>query len=272
MDHEEEIDFIPLAEVASIDEMCAIEDVDDDQSQPREFSIRKAKQRAQSGRDKIFSSARTNASAEADPDPEGDEGTSQLFVNAFQVATVQGGYNSGRSYYLQADSGQVKQRLIAQLTDLARAARKRAEETTWLRRIQERVRAVYVHRVFQSAAAFLILAVRRAPRRDPPRPPAPAPAPAPPKPRARLRLGCVCGGGGRGDTALSPGSEMLGRPSPARRRPRGPRRRPRRRCFRSGAVFGPRAPAGDRRPGSLHPVEGPRGRRLGRPGARSLYN
>jgi hypothetical protein len=165
VDHEDEIDFIPLAEVESIDEMCGTEDIDDEQFIPRTLHYRKSKFRGSGGRESIFNTSRSITFTELNNEEENDESTSSLFVNAFQIATVTNGYNSGRSYYLQADSSQLKQQIICQLHDLAKLARKKAEETTWFRRIQGRVRAVYIHWIFQSTAALLIMAVRSQPPR-----------------------------------------------------------------------------------------------------------
>ena len=88
-----------------------------------------------------------------------EESTARLFVNAFQVATIADGYNSGRSYYLQAESSDVKQRVITQLQALTESARKRAEVKSLFRKAQDRVRKVYVTRIFQTSAALLIVAV-----------------------------------------------------------------------------------------------------------------
>jgi predicted RNA-binding protein YlxR (DUF448 family) len=156
-DHDEEIDFIPLEEVASIDEMGDTEDSEADQILVGNIA-RKLKPKLMSGRNRF-----SNSSASSFTDIEMNEdnkSATRLFVNAFQIATVPDGYNSGRSYYLQADSSQVKQELISQLQELAKSARKKVHETTWLLKLQGRVRTAYVHKSFQSTAALLIIAVR----------------------------------------------------------------------------------------------------------------
>jgi predicted RNA-binding protein YlxR (DUF448 family) len=154
MDHEDEIDFIPLAEVASIDQMCGAEDIEDNQAVSRDSNNRKLKQKSLFG-----SSSAVSLNAIEENDEEEKKNTSRLFVNAFQIATVPDGYNSGRSYYLQADSSQLKQEVMTLLQELAKSARKKANETTWFRRLQLRVREVYVHWIFQTSAALLIIAV-----------------------------------------------------------------------------------------------------------------
>jgi hypothetical protein len=168
MDQEDEIDFIPLEEVVSVDEMCSAEEVEESQSLPAGQSNRRMSAMRPmlagmvlTSRSKLFSSGKPTNNPDAESsEQENNENTSRLVVNTFQIATVPNGYNSGRSYYLQADTSQVKQQLISQLQELAKVARRKAEGKTWFRRIQERVRAVYVHWLFQSCAALLIVAVR----------------------------------------------------------------------------------------------------------------
>ena len=166
---EDEIDLIPLAEVASIEEMCGIEDGGGGKT----LSRGKLGPR---GSRAFLNSSRSQFTFDAGD--EENENTSRLFVNAFQVATIPDGYNSGRSYYLQAESGELKQRLISELQALAASARKRAEGKTRFRRAQDRVRKVYTDRAFQSCAAVLIVAVSR-PCRLPAAIPSPRAAPEP---------------------------------------------------------------------------------------------
>ncbi len=87
------------------------------------------------------------------------ENTSQLFVNAFQIATIPTGYNSGRSYYLQAESSELEHHVMTQLRTLANHARKKAEARSFLRKTQDRARAIYTARPFQIGASLLIVAV-----------------------------------------------------------------------------------------------------------------
>ena len=157
MDDDDEIDFIPLAEVTSVDEMCGMEDANRDPIARKGPSDRKLGSKSQSSFNVLLQDFRSGAS---DEDGEcNNESTSQLFVNAFQIATIPDGYNSGRSYYLQADSSDIKQQIISQLQILAKTARKKAEVKSSFRMAQDRVRGVYVTRSFQGVAALLIVAV-----------------------------------------------------------------------------------------------------------------
>jgi hypothetical protein len=154
MDDDDEIDFIPLAEVTSVDEMCGMEDAERDRG-PGDRKL--GSKGTQSSFNLILQDFKSGI---LDGDGESNnESTSRLFVNAFQIATIPDGYNSGRSYYLQADSGDVKQQIISQLQMLAKNAKKKADVTSSFRKAQDRVRSVYNARPFQSATALLIVAV-----------------------------------------------------------------------------------------------------------------
>ena len=142
-----EIDFIPLSEVICVEEMSGVEDANADGITRKNYSGLNMSQKSMGS--EIL-------------DPQFDEdSTSRLFVNAFQIATIPDGYNSGRSYYLQADSSDVKQKVIEQLQALSRSARKRAEVKSLFRKVQDHVHQVYTTRIFQGSAAFLIIAVSK---------------------------------------------------------------------------------------------------------------
>ena len=145
---ESEIDFIPLSEVISIEEMCGGEE--DNTA-------------GQQGRLKTLLQKSIALGFDNELELQDDEdSTSRLFVNAIQIATIADGYNSGRSYYLQAESSEDKQKIIEQLRALTEIARKRAEVKTLFRKVQDRVRKVYNTRIFQCSAALLIVAVSQA--------------------------------------------------------------------------------------------------------------
>ncbi len=85
------------------------------------------------------------------------------FRHALQLQTVEDGYNSGRTYYLQASSDERCKTVCDSIARHARRARRAADAQSRLRRAQRVVLAVYESAPFQSAIAVLILAVR-APR------------------------------------------------------------------------------------------------------------
>jgi hypothetical protein len=88
--------------------------------------------------------------------------SSNLFVRTVKIETHPDGYNSGRTYYLQASSDEELTRFIGILTDYARDARKRYEAKSVLERSQTKVRKIFHSTIFQCGAAFFILAVRPA--------------------------------------------------------------------------------------------------------------
>jgi hypothetical protein len=167
MDEDSEIDFIPLSEVASVDEMRGMEDLgklERKSTLDRKHSLSNFQK---SSLNNLLKKSKSLVLDAGEEEEDAEESTSMLLVNAFQIATVPDGYNSGRSYYLQADSGDVKQQIISHLQMLAKNAKKKAEVKSSFRKTQDRVRSVYVARPFQGAAALLIVAV----------PPLPTPPP-----------------------------------------------------------------------------------------------
>jgi predicted RNA-binding protein YlxR (DUF448 family) len=145
LDDDSEIDFIPLSEVICVEEMCGVEEANADGTTRKIGSGLNMLQKSMGSED---------IDLQYDEDS-----TSRLFVNAFQIATIPDGYNSGRSYYMQADSSEVKQKVIEQLQALSQSARTRAEVKSLFRKVQDHVRNVYTTRIFQSSAALLIIAV-----------------------------------------------------------------------------------------------------------------
>ncbi len=147
---ENEIDRIPLCEVLCVDEMIQTE-----------FLARTdiaAHERKNSRRTSMFQS-NSNSWLVKSEDEQGGDRTSSRTGNAFQIATDTNGYNSGRSYYLQAAGTNQKQEIIAVLRKFSKIARKRAEVKSSLRQTQDRVRETYISWQFQTGAALLIVAV-----------------------------------------------------------------------------------------------------------------
>ena len=149
IDDDDEIDFVPLAEVGSVEEMHGMEDLESSQGSRRFRDMKFSQSSIISPGSAVFDG---NADQRA-------ENTSQLFVNAFQIFTVPDGYNSGRSYYLQAESSDLEHNVITQLRTLAISARKKAEARSSFRKTQDRARAIYTAKPFQIVASLLIVAV-----------------------------------------------------------------------------------------------------------------
>ncbi len=80
-----------------------------------------------------------------------------------QIATTLDGYNSGRAYYIQADSAAELARLKHIIQGNSKAAKKRVEARNLFRTWQLRTRKVYDSNLMQSLVAFIIAVVRRLP-------------------------------------------------------------------------------------------------------------
>ena len=145
-----EIDRIPLCEVSCVDEMIQTEFLAGTDTERKT-----ANERKHSRRNSIFQN-NSNICLE---DEQGGDRTSSLTGNAFQIATDTNGYNSGRSYYLQAASEGQKQEIINLLQKSSTIARKKAEVKSSFRKTQDRVRETFLSWQFQTGAALLIVAV-----------------------------------------------------------------------------------------------------------------
>jgi hypothetical protein len=75
------------------------------------------------------------------------------------IETHPDGYNSGRTYYLQANSKATCQKFIQKLNQYCTKARERANARTALAQAQQRVGKMYRSRPFQNFVAILIIAV-----------------------------------------------------------------------------------------------------------------
>jgi hypothetical protein len=79
--------------------------------------------------------------------------------NQLMIETHPKGYNSGRTYYLQADSRASCQDKIKKLRQYSAAAFERAHAQSVFRQAQLRVLKVYQSVIFQRFMAFLIISV-----------------------------------------------------------------------------------------------------------------
>jgi hypothetical protein len=127
VDQEEIIDFIPLAEIHSVDDLDGVT-----AETPTEDSANLAG----------IASLETVASTES----------------AFQIRTLRQGYNRGRKYCLQAKSDHQCEELIALISGLSKAAIRRREIKSVYQRVQERVKEVYDSTPFQLISASFIFA------------------------------------------------------------------------------------------------------------------
>ena len=82
-------------------------------------------------------------------------------LTALHIATTANGYNSGRHYYLSAQSVADRDHLIETLQHNATVARKRAEAITLFQKVQLAVRRHYDSRAVQYFLAGLIISVKQ---------------------------------------------------------------------------------------------------------------
>ncbi len=79
--------------------------------------------------------------------------------NDFLIETDEDGYNSGRTYYLQADSSAQCREISNKISQISKLAIDRANSKTAFAQAQQPVRRVYTSTIFQNVVALLILTV-----------------------------------------------------------------------------------------------------------------
>jgi hypothetical protein len=79
--------------------------------------------------------------------------------NDFMIETSTEGYNSGRTYYLQADSSTACQEASEKISQNSKQAIERANAKTAFTLAQQRVKTVYKSAIFKNVVAALILTV-----------------------------------------------------------------------------------------------------------------
>ncbi len=77
----------------------------------------------------------------------------------FMIETNAEGYNSGRTYYLQADSSIDCRNFAKKISQNSTMATERANAKTTFAQAQQKVRKFYSSAIFQNIIAFLILTV-----------------------------------------------------------------------------------------------------------------
>jgi hypothetical protein len=70
-----------------------------------------------------------------------------------QIATIPGGYNGGRSYYLRSNSSYTIDNLINMIRKLSTKAKEAADSSSYFWRIQRRAAHVYRYEMVQKIAA-----------------------------------------------------------------------------------------------------------------------
>jgi hypothetical protein len=89
-----------------------------------------------------------------------EEAMESSLKNGFMVETHPEGYNSGRTYYLQAESKASCQDITRKLSQYSAAAQEKAHARSVFAQAQRKVDKVYRSTIFQTLIALLIVAVR----------------------------------------------------------------------------------------------------------------
>ena len=84
---------------------------------------------------------------------------SDLTPTSFQIRTMVDGFNSGRTYYLQAESAEICQEIVRNLSKYVVASRKRADKASKFRRGQKVLLTFYESAPFQLVSSLLIILV-----------------------------------------------------------------------------------------------------------------
>lgn len=87
------------------------------------------------------------------------EASPKLMSHAFQIRTLQNGYNSGRIYYYQVDSQDTCIKVMEDIKKLVASAKKAAQSASMLQRSQNAARKIVTSPSFQISSALIICMV-----------------------------------------------------------------------------------------------------------------
>ena len=162
-------DQIPLEEIVSVDIMQESKDLEDLLSTlgtdlPGRASIgaigaASNKNRRPSNKNKRSSIISNYISFPSSLNLLKTEDSIGISPKAFQIHTEPEGFNSGRTYYLQARTGQECEIIVEQLKKYAAVARAKGETASRIRRAQGHARLVHDSRTFQTLSALVIITV-----------------------------------------------------------------------------------------------------------------
>ncbi len=142
-------DQIPLHEINKIEVMREPKDLE------------KLLSRAgQSGRQSAFGSRRPSASSTLKKSDHEDDFPALTTFRVLQIGTIDGGYNAGRTYYLQTDPPEKASELAQNLKKYVEAARKRVNGHSQFKEMQGKAQRIHDSTPFQALSALLIIAVR----------------------------------------------------------------------------------------------------------------
>ena len=85
--------------------------------------------------------------------------TTYRYFHAFQIETVEDGYNSGRTYHIRAENKERCDSIAATISVSSKKARKAAMKASRFQKSQKLIRRFYSNSVFQLLVTSLILLV-----------------------------------------------------------------------------------------------------------------
>ena len=90
---------------------------------------------------------------------EDDDRNESKYLNAMMIETDPEGYNSGRTYYFQADTKQKCRELVMTISKRVKEVQQKAQTKGLFKKIRHRVRNIFESRIFQNVFALLIIGV-----------------------------------------------------------------------------------------------------------------
>jgi hypothetical protein len=84
------------------------------------------------------------------------------YINTLQIQTVSEGFNSGRTYYMRAETESMCWSIVDELSDVSQRAKKRAQARTNIMKLQKKTKRFYDSLAFQGVIGMFITMVSAA--------------------------------------------------------------------------------------------------------------
>jgi hypothetical protein len=144
-------DQIPLHEISKIEVMREHHDLE---------MLLSRYGKGQSGRQSMLESRRPSTSSVAKKSDHEDDSPTLTSLRVLQIGTIEKGYNSGRTYYLQTDPPEESMELESHMKHYVEAARKRVNGHSRFKEMQGTALKIHDSAPFQALSAVFIIAVR----------------------------------------------------------------------------------------------------------------
>jgi hypothetical protein len=144
-------DQIPLHEISKIEVMREHQDLE---------ILLSRFGKGQGGRQGLHESRRPSTASTHKKSDHEDDSCTLTGLRVLQIGTIEKGYNSGRTYYLQTDPPEASAELEMHLSHYVEAARKRVHGNSRFKEMQSAALKIHDSTPFQVLSAVLIAAVR----------------------------------------------------------------------------------------------------------------